>query len=779
MIELYPFQAAASNQIADRVIAYHEDPLFVGRSDSMRRVPFIQFVSSITASGKTIILAHAAWSIAEQLPIKPIVLWLSKATVVVEQTFASLDVGGELHSLIDGFAIRSLAEYDALEVLESADPFLFFATVGTFNQKDKEEGSRRIFKSSIDDAIRSTWESLKLRRVQDETRRPLVVVYDEAHNLSEQQTALLLELEPDALLLSTATQRVPDRIDQEIVDVLHRSGGFSEPDLITLVDAKAVADSGLIKSTIELVGRQAPMEAVIREMLDEMAKTESDSRVFGLHGPPKAVYICKTNVIEGSSQRDDHKRPFKSRQAPPILIWRHLTEQLSVNPNEIAVYADLRFDRNYTRPSEFKLFGGKDKDYYNFIKGDYRHIIFNESLQEGWDDPLVYFAYIDKSMGSRIQAEQVVGRLLRQPGRIRYPSERLNSAQICVRVESAGVFDEVVASVQEKIQNERLTIEFIKTAPGLKTRIEYPPLKVFTVPVAAVITDAAEKPIQLCIDRMNDFSHDDGTNTIGAGRKTRVQKVIGKSGNETFVWEEHEYSAQVMARQLFTREVQRNCPNALGLALTSSSGEDATKFDARVGLGSNAAHHIRTVAEQVANEFVNNVFLKLRNPNPYEVGPILQHEPEVVKFKNAIHAGYDGLSSQELRFAHALDRTGLAWCRNPSRTGYGIPLIMPGRTENFYPDFLVWSERDVFAIDTKGAHLHADAMRKLVKIRPATPESTRVFVRFVSPGVVNEAGAKKDSTGFTVWSFKPNGNREFTHHDSIDDALTHCLMPDV
>ena len=779
MIELYEFQAVASHQISDRVVEYYEDPLWVGRSADMRRVPFIQFVSSITASGKTIILAHASSSISDQLPVKPIVLWLSKATVVVEQTFASLDTGGGLHSLIDDFEVRSLAEYDALEVAESSSPFLFFATVGTFNQKDKEEGSRRIFKSAIDDAEQSTWDSLQLRETQDRTRRPLVIVYDEAHNLSDQQTALLLELQPDAFLLSTATQRVPRRINEEIVDVLHGSAKLSKEDLITQVDAKAVAESGLIKPIVELVGRQAPMEDVVSEMLDEMADTASAGQTNGLQGQPKAVYICKTNVIEGSSQLDDHKQPFNSRQAPPILIWRHLTENLNVNSREIAVYADLKVDKGYPLPFGFMLFGGKDKNYQGFVEGDYRHIIFNESLQEGWDDPLVYFAYIDKSMGSRVQAEQVLGRLLRQPGRKLYQSERLNSAQICVRVESTGVFDDVVASVQEKIQNEHLSIKLIKSAPGSKARIEYKPHNRFTVPVAAVITDRAEKPIQRCIDNMSDYRHDDGTNTRGTGHKTSIQKVVGKPGNETFVWEVLGNSAQVLARQLFAREVRKICQNALGLAVTSSSDGESTKFDARIGLGSKAAHNVTTVAVKVANEFVHNVYLKLRNPNPYIVGPVLQHKPDVVKFKNAIHEGYDSLSDQELKFARALDRTDLDWCRNPSRIGYGIPLVTPGKTANFYPDFLVWSDGNVFAIDTKGAHLHTDAKRKLVKIHPVAPDTPKVFVRFVTAGVVDEAGPMKDSTGFTVWSFKPNGTPEFTHYGSIDEALTHCLTPDV
>lgn len=778
MIDLYEFQATASDQIADRVVEYYADPLEIGRGGKRRCIPFIQLLSSITASGKTIILADAASSIAKQLPVKPVVLWLSKATVVVEQTYASLDAGGALHDLIEDFVVQPLADYDPVEVADAENPFLFFATVGTFNQKDKEEGSRRVFKSAIDDAAQSTWEALKLRADGANLRRPLIVVYDEAHNLSDQQTDLLLELEPDAFLLSTATQRIPRRFSDEILNVLQKTGEMGDEELITQVSAKAVADSGLIKTTVELVGRQAPMEDVVSEMLAEMAEATADGRAYGLQGAPKAVYICKTNIIEGSDERDNHKQSFTQRQAPPILIWRHLTEKLGVPPADVAVYADLKVDKNYPLPSDFVLFNGGDKDYEQFAKGGYRHIIFNQSLQEGWDDPLVFFAYIDKSMGSRVQAEQIVGRVLRQPGRKHYPAERLNTAQIHVRVESAGVFDEVVTSVQQKIRTENLSIKLIKNPPGKKARIEYPPKEQRTVPRAAVITEEALGPIEQCIKTLSDYRND-STNTLGMGRSARVQKIVGSPGNESFVWEETGHSALVLARWLFAREVRKIYPNALGIALTSSGDGKPTKFDARIGLGSNAAVHIASVAKDVAQAFVDHVYLKLSNPNPFVVGPLLQYEPNVVRFEHSIHDGYDGLNTVETQFAEALDRAKLPWCRNPSRIGYGIPLVKPGKTENFYPDFLVWSGDDVYAIDTKGSHLHTDAMRKLVQIRPAGPSTPRVFVRFVSPGLVDETGPKKDTSGFTVWSFKPDGSPAFTHYESVDEALTKAMKPDV
>jgi type III restriction enzyme len=780
MTDLYPFQATAADQISDRIIEYSNEPLQFARGKVVRRIPFIQLLSSITASGKTLILADAVASIAKELPVSPVVLWLSKATVVVEQTYASLTPGGSLNGLIGDFVVRPLADYDATEVSTAADPFLFFATVGTFNQKDKEQGSRRIFKSGIDDATQSTWDSLQLRPDVNQIRRPLIVVYDEAQNLSDQQTSLLLELEPDAFLLATATQRIPRRFSEEIIEILLKVGNKTQEDLTTSVPAQLVAKSGLIKTTIDLVGRQAPMEDVVTEMLQDLQKTEAEAKQFGLKGLPKVVYVCKTNMIEGSDERDNHKRPFAQREAPPILIWRHLTEKLGIDPALIAVYADLKVDKQYPLPSGFVVFNGGDSDYDDFVNGGYRHIIFNQSLQEGWDDPLVYFAYIDKSMGSRIQAEQVVGRLLRQPGRQHYAADRLNTAQIHVRVESAGVFDDVVTSVQNKIKDENVSIKLIKSPPGAKLRKEYMAKATRSVPLAAIITDAAQEPIDKCIATMTDYRHDDGTNTQGIGRTARVQKIVGESGNQAFVWQEVGHSAMVLARWLFAREVRRIYPGALGIALTSSGGGQPSKFDARVGLGSNAAVHIANVAAAVAQAFVEYVFLELRKPHPYVVGPLLQQEEDVDTFVNALHHGYAGLNPDERNFAQALDRVKkLVWCRNPSRTGYGIPLVEPGKTEKFYPDFLVWSGKDVFAIDTKGPHLHSDAMRKLVQIRPADQTSPRVFVRFVSPGLVDEGGAKKDSAGFTVWSFKPNGKRDFTHYDSVGKAVERCLKPDA
>lgn len=778
-ISLLDFQTEASQQISSRIIDYILSPIFIGRNNTQRRIPFIQLLDSITASGKTLVLADAVSAIAQQINPKPVVLWLSKATVVVSQTYANLDNGGTYHNLLDSFEVHTLADYDEDDLRTNSSSLLFFATVGTFNQKQKADSSLNVFKSAIDEAAKSTWESLKLRPDPAGLRRTLIVVYDEAHNISEQQTELLLELEPDAFILATATSRLPAKFNSEVTSQLKSFGKFADADLITIIDPSRVGASGLIKKGLNLVGSQAPMESVLADLRKAFNHASKDAISEGLLGKPKAIYVCKTNVSQSTGMFDSPRQHFNQRQAPPILIWRWLVEELKIDPSEVAVYCDLKEDKDFPLPIEFVIFKGGDKDYDQFIRGNFRHIIFNQSLQEGWDDPYVYFAYIDKSMGSKIQVEQIIGRLLRQPGRKHYRAERLNTAQIHIRVDSPGVFDQVVAEVDEKICMGNSEIKIMIAKPGAKVAEEIDPKAVFTVPVTSVVTDGALEPITERIDQITDFTNDNGTNTRGKGHRTQVQRVIGVPGAEVLRWESYGDSATVLARWLFQREVELTHKDALGLVVTSNTDGSPSKFDARIGFGSNAAHHMVAVAHDIGQIYTDEVYLKLRRSNPYVVGPILVDPSNAVTFTHAVHSRYGGLNPLELQFAKAIDEFGMPWCRNMSGSGYKIPLIEPGRTKNFYPDFLVWSDGNVFAIDTKGSHLHADAARKFVDIKPAEGIATRVFVRFISDGKVTAAGPQANSSGFTVWSSRPNGSAKYSHLERMVAAVEQCLKPGI
>lgn len=770
MITLYEFQERAAEHIVDRFRMYYEDPPMRGTAKKRRVIPFYQALSAITASGKTVILAEAVSGMAAVTVPAPVILWLSKGKVVVEQSYANLAEGGKYHHLLAPASVNTLAQYDAEDVAEARDPLVYFATVGTFNQKDKEKGDRAIFRSDIDVAEASTWDALKLRVTEDGIRRPLIVVYDEGHNLSDQQTNLLLELEPNAIVVASATMRQPPALSAE-VQRLREEMEWDEATLITQVGAKAVADSGLVKSTVVLSGYQAPMEETVASLLEDMQAAAADAEANGI-GPPKAIYVCKTNIVEGDSlQRDDPKRPFADRQAPPILIWRYLTEQGGVNPEEIAVYCSLKFDKAFPPPSEFVLFNGGDKDYTAFSAGSFRHVIFNLGLQEGWDDPLAYFAYIDKSMESNVQVEQVIGRLLRQPGQTHYPAERLNTATFYVRVDKSGVFSELLDAVSDKLESDAPQVKLVKSPPGKAKPELIEPKSLTTVFETAYATDEAVEPIQELLDGMNDYRADDGTNTKSKGSRASVQRVVGTPGEVEFEWEEFEHTGMVSVRWLFNREVTRRVKGALGLAPT-----DAPKFDALVGFGSPAQQDVARVAAEVVEAYVEGVFLKQKRIDPYEVSGTFVRRDEWTTYKNAVHEGYSDLNPLERAFAAAIDETGLTWCRNPSRSGYAIPLISIGSTSNFYPDFLVWKGKDVFAIDTTGPHLLIEKTgRKLLAISPPEKRAGRLFVRLVSPGTWTANVEQEDTDGYTVWGQRPDGKLRAAHADTVERAVEKAL----
>lgn len=138
--------------------------------------------------------------------------------------------------------------------------------------------------------------------------------------------------------------------------------------------------------------------------------------------------------------------------------------------------------------------------------------------------------------------------------------------------------------------------------------------------------------------------------------------------------------------------------------------------------------------------------------------------------------GYSGLNETlELLFARAIDKTKLTWCRNPAsaKSGYSISI---GPTRNFYPDFLIWSGKDVYAIDTTGEHLLLEkTARKLLAIEPATASGGRLIVRLISEGRWSENVEREDSAGYTVWGRKQDSSLRAIYVDSPESAVTRAL----
>lgn len=786
MLELKVFQSAAAKLIVDRFEFYSNHPDRPRKGNQPR--PYFQALSALTGAGKTPILADAVTRIRAHLQAEPIVLWMSKARSVVGQTLTNFSEGGKYSHLVEDFRVVSIGNITPALLNDVSSPLLVMTTTGLFNNKEQAEGNLHIYKRDKDafgDA--SPWERL-ISRPGSEGRRPLIVVYDEGHNFSEQQAEILAELQPDAYLLASATLRLPDTFIKSVVNPIKlwveeadqsedfeplgavSDQGKLEPELFitTLVDSAKVVKAQLVKLALQFDGTTAAMDRSIDELFERLHLLEQAVEDAQLVLRPKAIYVCKTNISDDGS-RDDPSLPFLKREAPPIRIWRYLVEQKGVPPERIAIYANLAFEAG-TKPDAVNLFSKGENDFDQFAAGDYQHVIFNLGLQEGWDDPACHLAYIDKSMGSSIQVEQVMGRVLRQYGATHYDNSILNTAHFFIRVDRESVFTDTIEKVKAKLKAEGAPLSITGNFGGAGSASEDQQprdLDGSLLHHIFVDSEAARARISELIDDFPSFADGDANTVAGAKGASTVIEVAGESTAQPVQWQEAGNTNPVRLRWLVSTAMKSRSSRVLAV-----SNLHDPKFDVRVQAQSKADKLSEKLAADATEAFYALSELVYESAMPFTFGTVRVGKKSVA-FDNSLYPRYGGLNKFELPFASALDNVGLPWHRNPSSGGFHIPLLSAGDTANFYPDFIVWKKGIVYCLDTKGSHLLTDAVaRKLFDIQE--DHKTRLLTRFISEGKQTALKGKSLPGGYTVWKMK-SGSPTPIHVDTLDAAVKECL----
>lgn len=220
---------------------------------------------------------------------------------------------------------------------------------------------------------------------------------------------------------------------------------------------------------------------------------------------------------------------------------------------------------------------------------------------------------------------------------------------------------------------------------------------------------------------------------------------------------------------LFKRELRKHSPTLEALCPAD------IRLDAKIGSESTAEYHILEIAHKVVAAYYQHVAILQHVAAPVRVREVIVDVNRMTVFKHAIHEGYDDLNDFEKDVAYALDDTGYDWMRNSSKGGYMIPLVEYGAHQNFSPDFLVWTDDEVVAIDPKGDHLiQEDALIKLFDI-PALDAGPKLVVRLITAGEWNAESRKRlRPHGYTVWTVK-EGRVHTIDCDSLADALHTCL----
>ncbi|WP_257827270.1 DEAD/DEAH box helicase family protein [Burkholderia glumae] len=786
MFELKVFQTQAAQLIADRYAFFANHPDRPRKGNKPR--PFFQALAALTGAGKTPILAQSVALMRGHFTKEPIVFWMSKAKSVVGQTFANFS-GGKYSEIVEGFNVVNVGQLDPALISDSSTPLLILATTGLFNNKDQAEGALNIYKQDQDlFGNQSPWERL-IERADNGERRPLIIVYDEGHNLSPQQTELLAELEPDAYLLASATLKLPDTFNKSVIQHIKLwvddAGGNAkafkslksldehgepcvERFITTSVESEKVVDAQLVKRAIQFDGTTSSMETCLDELTARLDVLQGEIDLRGLGFKPKALYVCKTNVAD-DGEKDDPTKPFDERQAPPIRIWRYLLEK-GVDPKTIAIYANLSFVEG-NKPDAVNLFSQKESDFDDFTAGDYQHIIFNLALQEGWDDPACYLAYIDKSMGSTIQVEQIIGRALRQYGATHYDNALLNSAHFFLRVDDQSVFSDTIGLVKKKLQNEGAPIEIISNFGGASSgAIDLHPKDNVSAPLCHVNVEAdvAAKHIAKLVAQFTTFA-EGGVDAVaeahGASQLLDLKNLDGE--HSPLAWIAQGNTNPVRLRWLINNALRSRSGRALAATNVTTS-----KFDVRVQTHSNAHKYVEWFADEVVKTYFQHAELVYASEDPFYFGT-MRVPKAATTFSNGLYERYHGFNRFEKLFADAIDASGYLWHRNPSAGGFSIPLLSEGDTASFYPDFIAWKDGMVYCLDTKGGHLLSDAVaRKLFDIQDAG--TTKIRVRFITEGTQSELRGKVIKSGYTVWKMK-SGNPTPIHVDDLSDAVSECL----
>ncbi|MGS0997531.1 DEAD/DEAH box helicase family protein [Rhodanobacter sp. UC4451_H18] len=791
MLELKPFQILAARQIANRYAAFANHPHRPVHKGTKPR-PFYQALSAITGAGKTPILAEAVTLMRLHFPAEPIVFWMSKARSVVQQTYTNFEDGGKYSAIVEDFRVIHAADLEPNIISDGTVPLIVMATTGLFNNKEQADGALNIYKTDEDlFGDKSPWERL-IERDSDGVRRPLIIVYDEGHNLSDQQTAILAELEPDAYLLASATLQLPTNFAKSVLNPLLQwveetaeeddgpayfgklnamdNTGAVAPHAFatTAVDSNAVIKAELIKTAIQFDGSTASMERCLDDLFERLGLIEQEIATRALTITPKAIYVCKTNITD-EGDRDDPTKPFAHRNAPPIRIWRYLVEAKKVDPAKIAIYADLKFIEG-TKPEEVNLFSRGENDFDEFQAGDFQHIIFNQGLQEGWDDPACYLGYIDKSMGSKIRVEQIIGRVLRQFDAKHYDTPILNSAHFFLRVDKKNVFTDTIDAVKVKLREGGAAIEIVQSYGAGDGGSDELHAKDDVEVVLHHVNADADDAIAAIGELISHFPtiKEGDPDTLGeAHQKSAFVDLEDLGKSDAAEWQTSGHSNRVRLRWLVNMAIRSRSRGAQAVVDLQSP-----KFDLRVEANSNAHVWAEKLAQEIVSAYYQRTDLVYESAKPF-VFPPMRVPKKAPAFVNGLYERYSGFNKFELLFANALDELGHVWHRNPSNGGFRIPLLTEGDSASFYPDFIAWKGKFVFCLDTKGGHLLTDAVaRKLFDIQDEG--ITKILTRFITEGKQSKLGEKPAKGGYTVWKMKA-GSPAAVHHTSIEAAAKECF----
>ena len=373
-------------------------------NDVLPRVPHVCFKVP-TGGGKTLLGCAALRHIFEGMNItrSKAVVWLVPSNAILEQTLRDLRNPAHPYRQQINFDFSSRVEvYDGAQALngqslspssvqENLSIFVLSYDALRIKKKDgrkvyQENGNLAQFAAHYTDREALIPDVDETALIQVLNQLSPVVIVDESHNAqSDLSVEMLHNLNPSFVLDLTATPK-------------------SNSNIISIVDARELKQENMVKLPVVIYNRQSKEDVLIdaiqlRASIEQQAKLEKEQN---------GTYIRPIVLFQAQPKGKENAATFEKLRDELINI--------GIPRAEIAI-----------KTSETNELKG-----VNLLSPDcpIRCIITVNALKEGWDCSFAYILATLANRTSRVDVEQIVGRVLRLPFARRHTQPLLNMAYV-------------------------------------------------------------------------------------------------------------------------------------------------------------------------------------------------------------------------------------------------------------------------------------------------------------------------------------------------------------
>ena len=396
-----------------------------------------------TGGGKTFMACSAVKRIFDRLPAdKPkFVVWLVPSDAILGQTIRTLsDVNHPYRQRLDMNFAGKVAVYTKDMLLNgqnfSPDTVRDTVSICIFSyaslridstKKDvrkvyQENGNLFRFAEYFNDKSVLLADTPETALIQVMRCLSPVVVVDESHNAGSQLSEEMLgNLNPSFILELTATPRASSNI-------------------ISYVDARELKKENMVKLPVVVFNRSSRQTVIqdaiqLRGTLEAQAKAEMDAG--GKYIRPIVLFQAQPKTSEDSETFDKIKQ---------MLIEMGIPEnQIGIKTSKIDDISKL----NLLSP-----------------ECDIRYIITVNALKEGWDCPFAYILASLANKTSKVDVEQILGRILRQPYAKQHQSKLLNTSFVLT---SSNDFHATLESIVTALNKSGFSRKDYRVAEDAKT----------------------------------------------------------------------------------------------------------------------------------------------------------------------------------------------------------------------------------------------------------------------------------------------------------------------